>query len=74
MNENSKKGAIGEAKSIIKGGLIQLLTQGAYQIIRKNNTNTKDDGIDTIGEIDKDEFKEKYKDCIKSLKKEGGKK
>lgn len=73
MNENSKKGAIGEGKSLVNGGLIQIHTKGGIQHTKKSNTNTKDEGIDYEREIDKNEFKGRYKDYIKSLKK-GGKK
>lgn len=74
MNENSKKGAIGEGKSLEEGGLIQQDTRGGIEHTRENNTNTKDGGIDYVRKIDKNEFKESYKDYIKSLKKEGRKK
>ena len=74
MNENSKKGAIGEGKSLEIGGLMQQYTEGAIEHTREKNTNTKDGGIDYVREIDKNEFKGSYKDYNKSLKKEGGNK
>lgn len=74
MNENSKKGAIGEGKSLVIGGLMQQDTKGGIQHTKKTNTNTKDEGIDYEREINKDECKGKsYKDYIENLKK-GGKK
>ena len=73
MNKNSQKGAIGEGISLVIGGIIQIITKGGIQHTKKSNTNTKDEGIDYEREIDKKEFKGKYKDYIKSLKK-GGKK
>ena len=72
MNENTKKGAIGEGKSLVIGGFIQIHTEGAIQHTKKSNTNTKDEGIDYEREIDKTEFPEPYKDYIAELK--GGKK
>lgn len=75
MNKNSKKGAIGEGKSTERGGLIQQDTEGAIQYIKKNNTNTNDEGEDYNLEIDKTEFKESsYKDYNSKSKEEGGKK
>lgn len=70
MNENTKKGAIGEGKSLEIGGLMQQDTEGAIQHMRESNTNTKDGGIDYVREIDKTEFKGSYKDYVSSLKKE----
>ena len=74
MNENTKKGAIGEGKSLVIGGFIQIDTEGGIQHIRASNTNTKDKGRDYEREIDKAEFSEPYKDYISKLKKDGGKK
>ena len=74
MNKNTQKGAIGEGKSLVIGGLMQQDTKGGIQHTKKTNTNTKDEGIDYEREIDKNEFKGSYKDYNKSLKKEGGNK
>lgn len=74
MNENTKKGAIGEGESLVIGGFIQIDTEGTIQHTKKSNTNTKDEGIDYEREIDKTEFKKTYKDYISKLKKDGGKK
>ena len=69
MNENSKKGSILEGKSLEEGGLIQQYTKGGIQHMRKNNTNTKDDGEDWVRERDKDECPKSYKELNKELKK-----
>ena len=53
MNENSKKGAIGEGISLVIGGLIQILTKGAIEHTRENNTNTRDSGKDYIKSLKK---------------------
>lgn len=74
MNENTKKGAIGEGKSLVIGGFIQIDTKGGIQHIRAINTNTNDKGRDYEREIDKTEFEKPYKDYISELKEEGGKK
>lgn len=70
MNENSKKGAIGEGISLEIGGLMQQDTEGAIEHIRENNTNTRDSGIDYVREIDKNKLGKSYKNYNLDLKKE----
>lgn len=41
MNENTKKGAIGEGKSLVIGGFIQIDTEGSIQHTKKKQYKYK---------------------------------